>query len=475
MLRLLALLWNSLFGSRHTSKRGSGTSAPALRDDVRDQTQADTAQTTARPTQADRQVTADSHAEPTQPKAKRKPRKPRDQQTPPVLVKLRYRAKRRSRPPVHELAKKQNEIVSELPYRHALPYVVSQGKFLDLSHSGDDEKLNRWQLPILRTPQDLADWLNIPLGRLAWLTHRFSEAGRPVDASKAHYHYQWKQKRSGGYRLIEAPFPFLKQVQEQIHDEILLNIPTHAAAHGFCCGRSVLTNALPHVGQHVLVKLDLDNFYSRVRYSRVVATFRAFGYSREVAIWLAKLTTSAIPANLPFPGGEPKQLSLFLPRHLPQGAPTSPAIANLVAYSLDVRLSGLAKKFNASYTRYGDDLTFSGDDQFRSSLRLFLPLVRQIIRDERFLIHKSKRRILKQNTRQSVTGVVVNEKPNVSRRDFDRLKATLHNCIKFGPASQNRTQHPHFRAHLRGKIAFVQQLNRQKGEKLVQLFEQIVW
>ena len=369
----------------------------------------------------------------------------------------------------------RSRTVFEQPYRLAMPYVASLGEYLDLSTDQAPEKLNQRQLPLLKTPEDLANWLQKPLGTVAWLTDYFNEARRPIDVRKAHYRYTWKRKRAGGYRLIESPLPMLKEVQEQILDEILDRIPVHPTAHGFCTGRSIVTNAKPHIGQRIVVKMDLDNFYTRVRFSRVVAIYRSIGYSREVAIWLAKLTTSAIPGNLEFPGGEPKQLRLFLPRHLPQGAPTSPAIANLVAFSLDVRLSGLAKSFGGNYTRYGDDLTFSGGRNFQSSLRLFIPLAQQIIRQERFVINKHKRKILRRSNQQTVTGVVVNSKMNISRKSYDTLKATLHNCVKFGPASQNRDDHPNYRDHLRGRIAHVQQLNRARGEKLLAIFEKIDW
>ncbi|MBL4886227.1 MAG: RNA-directed DNA polymerase, partial [Planctomycetaceae bacterium] len=370
---------------------------------------------------------------------------------------------------------RSSSIVSQQPYRMALPSVRSPGTFLDLTTDYSPDKLNQRDLPLLKTPEDLANWLQKPLGTVAWLTDYYNEARRPIDIRKAHYRYSWKQKRSGGYRLIEAPLPMLKEVQEQILDEILDRIPVHSCAHGFCTGRSILTNARPHVGQDVVVKLDLDNFYTRVRYSRVVAIFRSIGYSREVALWLAKLTTSAIPSNLEFPGNEPKLMRLFLPRHLPQGAPTSPAIANLVAYSLDIRLSGLTQSFGGNYTRYGDDMTFSGDWQFIKAMRLFLPLTQQIIRQERFVVNGRKRKVLRRSKQQSVTGVVVNDKTNISRKSYDNLKATLHNCIKSGPDSQNREEHPNFHAHLRGRVAFVQQLNRAKGDKLLRMFEQISW
>jgi len=219
----------------------------------------------------------------------------------------------------------------------------------------------------------------------------------------------------------------------------------------------------------------LQNFYPSVGFSRVTAIFRSLGYGREAAIWLARLTTTALPGNIRFPQGDPAAVLPYLRRHLPQGAPTSPALANLSAYRLDVRLSGLAKSFGAKYTRYADDLTFSGDERFARSLKVFLPLVTQICRQERFRLHPGKRRVLRAHQRQQVTGVVVNQRPNISRKDYDGLKALLNNCLRHGPASQNRDQHANFAAHLQGRIAHVMQLNRIRGEKLTALYARIDW
>jgi retron-type reverse transcriptase len=160
---------------------------------------------------------------------------------------------------------------------------------------------------------------------------------------------------------------------------------------------------------------------------------------------------------------------------LPQGAPTSPALANLSAYSLDVRLSGLARSFGATYTRYADDLTFSGPQRFGTSLRDFIPLVSQVVRQERFRLNGSKRKVLRSSGKLIVTGVVVNEKVNVSRREFDRLKAVLTNCARRGASTQNNSGHPHFAAHLRGRIAQMTQLNPARGARLLAVYNQIDW
>ena len=319
------------------------------------------------------------------------------------------------------------------PYRFAR-LSVDGTSYLDLSRDGDSRWLSHFELPVLNLPDELADFLGVKLGKLAWLTHRFDEGGRPAREQDSHYHYHWKPKRSGGHRLIESPKRTLKAVQTVILREILDRVPTHPSAHGFVRGRSIRSNAAPHVGQRLLLKFDLADFYGSVRYSRIVAIFRSLGYSREVALWLGRLTTSAIPAGMTFPHGDALAFRTYYPRHLPQGAPTSPALANLSAYGLDVRLAGLARAYGVQYTRYADDLTFSGPGRIVPALREFVPLAQSIIRSERFFVQREKRKVLRSNQRQTVAGVVVNTKPNISRKQFDQLKAILHNSLRHGPA-----------------------------------------
>ncbi|HVJ85547.1 MAG TPA: reverse transcriptase family protein, partial [Caulifigura sp.] len=359
------------------------------------------------------------------------------------------------------------------PYLFAAP--TAAGEYLDLSTDADLGLLEHLGLPRLQTPAHVAEWLGIPLGQLAWLSGRFFENHKPQSERGAHYHFRWIRKRSGGHRLIEAPKPRLKAVQEKILREILDKADAHPRAFGFIKGRSAVLNAAEHVAPYVLFKLDLENFYPSVRYARVVAIFRTLGFSRAAALWLARLTTSAVPSSMSFPGGDPYGLNPYLSRHLPQGAPTSPALANMSAYGLDVRLTGLAKSFGATYTRYADDLTFSGSHKFAGGLRDFIPLAESIVRHERFVVNTSKRRILRRSGRQSVTGVVVNQHLNVAREAYDRLKATLHNCVKHGPSTQNRGAHPEFAAHLLGRVAQLSAINPAKGAKLKTLYERIDW
>lgn len=388
------------------------------------------------------------------------------------LVRLRW-GEDRSKHNLARVSEGADGETPEIPYRFAR--IGGYGGYLDLSRNGNDERRKQFGLHVMCTPQELAEWLEMPIGRLAWLVHRFEEGSRPAHTSQAHYHYRWLKKRSGGHRLVEAPKSMLKAAQRKILREILDRIPLHDAAHGFATGKSICTNAKPHVGKRVVLKFDLENFYANVTFSRVVAIFRGMGYSREAAIWLGRLTTSLPPARIPTPDGNDDALRPFLSRHLPQGAPTSPALANLSCYSLDLRLAGLARSFGATYTRYADDLTFSGDQRFVDSLNVFIPLATKIIRAERFLVNQAKRKVIRNNQQQRVTGIVVNERLNVPRAEYDRLKAILTNSVRQGPASQNRDQCPDFSASLRGRIGHVMSINPQRGEKLLAIFERIDW
>ncbi len=130
---------------------------------------------------------------------------------------------------------------------------------------------------------------------------------------------------------------------------------------------------------------------------------------------------------------------------------------------------------DADYTRYADDLTFSGGDELTRGMTRFVALVAVIVREEGFKLNSRKTRVMPRSVRQRVTRVVVNVKPNVTRDEYDRLKATLTNCIRHGPTTQNRESHPDFRAHLSGRIAHVAAINAVRGRKLWLRFDQITW
>jgi RNA-directed DNA polymerase len=161
--------------------------------------------------------------------------------------------------------------------------------------------------------------------------------------------------------------------------------------------------------------------------------------------------------------------------HLPQGAPTSPGLANLAANGIDRRLDGLAKKHHATYTRYADDLFVSGDDRLFQRAKSFSALTEYLIASEGFRVHHGKTAHMTNAGRQQLLGLVVNDHPAIARTEFDALRATLHNCVRFGSESQRRDQTVDFRSHLLGRIGWVAFVNPQRGARLMSVFNQITW
>ncbi|MGA7340851.1 MAG: reverse transcriptase family protein [Terracidiphilus sp.] len=353
-----------------------------------------------------------------------------------------------------------------------------------------------WNVRTIESEGDLAAWLGLSANELEWFADLKRLGAKRNEEKIRHYRYRVLAKDSGGIRisaggirlsasgirLIEAPKPRLKAMQRKILTEILEPMPAHPAAHGFVNGRSIKTFAAPHVGRRVVLRMDLREFFPSLGSGRVQALFRTAGYPERVADLLGSLCTHAVPRDVWKRAGaaiDPAALMearvLYAQPHLPQGAPTSPALANLCAYRVDCRLSGLAHAAGAAYTRYADDLAFSGGEDFERCVERYAAHVAAILLEEGFEVHHRKTRIMRQGVRQYLAGVVANERVNVVRADFDRLKATLANCAKHGPASQNRDAHPRFRQHLDGRIAFVEMINPQKGARLRRIFERIAW
>lgn len=332
-------------------------------------------------------------------------------------------------------------------------------------------------IPVLENVKQLSRWLGLSFGQLENYAANWRITNQSTQFRHHHYCYHWIQKSSGQKRLIEAPKQRMGDVQRQIYDEILQHIPLHNTCHGFRKNHSCRTYVEPHSGKDVVLHMDLQGFFSSIPLRRIHALFLTVGYRESVARLLAGLCCHQTPINII---NENKQLNwqqgkqLMAP-HLPQGSPSSPALANLAAYKLDVRLDGLAKKMGADYTRYADDLAFSGNAEF-SRVAKYLPvLVAHIALTEGFSVNHRKTKLMRQGVSQRLTGMTLNSFPNIPRKDYDQLKAILYNCIKFGFQSQNRKQLPDFKAHLQGRIAFVRLLNMGKAEKLEELYQQINW
>lgn len=225
---------------------------------------------------------------------------------------------------------------------------------------------------------------------------------------KAFYREFKIRKKSGGERVIHEPLPSLKEIQRWILDNILYVYQPSRFAKGFVPKLSIKDNARLHRAQPKVLSLDLKDFFPTVKRFRVYGIFRSFGYGQPVANILARLCT--------------------LKDVLPQGAPTSPAITNLICRSLDKRLAGFALKNKLRYTRYADDITFSGDFKERS----VISLVRQVVEDEGFSLNESKTRLMEPHQRQEVTGIVVNQYLQAPREMRRNLRQAVHYIDRFG-------------------------------------------
>ena len=339
-----------------------------------------------------------------------------------------------------------------------------------------------WDLPAIDSPGDLAKWLGLDPGELRWFADLKALGYKRSGEQLRHYHYRILAKRFGSVRLIEAPKSRLKDLQCQILRWILNRIPAHLAVHGFVTERSIKTFVAAHVGQRVVLRMDLQDFFPTFGGVRIQNLFRTLGYPEAAADLLGGICTNAAPRDIwdeiakdlgPVRVEEARRL--YARPHLPQGAPTSPALANLSFYRLDCRLAALAESAGASYTRYADDLAFSGGDEFEKNVERFGLRVAAILLEEGFAVNHRKTRIMRQGVRQHLAGLVTNQRPNIARCDFDRLKAVLTNCVRLGPESQNREGRPRFRAHLEGRVAFVEMINPSKGRRLREILERIHW
>jgi RNA-directed DNA polymerase len=322
----------------------------------------------------------------------------------------------------------------------------------------NEDRLKKNGLPLIHSELELAKWLGISLKRLRYFTH-----DNPVD-TVWHYVKYTIPKRSGGQRVILAPKTELKRLQRKILREMLDKLHPHKSAHGFIIGRSIVSNAQRHVNKVVVLRIDLKDFFPTITYPRIRGLFILWGYSFSVASTLALLCTEH--DRTCFEHDDQTYWISLGARTLVQGAPTSPALANLAVWGMDRALSQLAARRSFVYTRYADDLTFSGD---RLDTLLFIEeQAKQIVAHEGFVVNDSKTHKMRRSTRQTVTGLIVNDKVSVSRAMRRELRAVLHNAVRTGLAAQNRENRPNFRSYLQGMIGFISQSNPDEGARLLE-------
>jgi hypothetical protein len=254
-------------------------------------------------------------------------------------------------------------------------------------------------------------------------------------------------------------------MQRALLDRLLVHVPPHDAAHGFRRGRSVRSFAGVHAGTRVVVRIDLEDFFASVGQARVRAIFGALGYPDAVARFFAALACHRPPPTVlrerPVAGHDLEAVARahraakrFDRPHLPQGAPSSPALASLAAYGLDVRLTALARQFDASYARYADDLAFSGDATLARAPGALISLATRIANDEGFAVHRDKTRVMRSGARQSLGGLVVNAWPDVTRERYDALRARLHRIGRGLDVPESAEAREALRRELEGHVSW---------------------
>lgn len=331
-----------------------------------------------------------------------------------------------------------------------------------LSHkTSDAKKLQEAGLPVLASAEELARAMGVEVKALRFLAYN-----RRV-SRVSHYRCFLLAKKTGGHRLISAPMPRLKKAQTWVLEHILEKVALHGAAHGFVVGRSIVSNARPHVGADVVINLDLKDFFPTVSFPRVKGAFVRLGYSEAVATALALVCTEPDVDEVALDGQ-----TFYVARgqrHLPQGSPASPAITNVLCRRLDRRLQGLADALGFVYTRYADDLTFSarGDAAGSKFVGKLLRGVADIVAHEGFAVHPEKTRVMRRGRRQEVTGVVVNDKPGAPRDELRRFRATLFQVEKDGPAGKRWGASADVLAALHGYACFVSMIDPQRGQPLL--------
>ena len=262
-------------------------------------------------------------------------------------------------------------------------------------------------------------------------------------------------KKNGGYRELDIPSIELKYIQRWILDNVLNNIKISDYATGFCNNKSILDNAISHLNKYCIVNLDIKDFFPSITFERVYRIFSYYGYTNEVSFALAKLCTHM--------------------GKLPQGSPASPYISNICCLRLDYRLNAVAHKYNAVYSRYADDITFSSNNDIKS----IITVATKIIADEKYSINREKTRVSYPHQRQEVTGLLVNgNHVRIPKKYKRNLYQQLYYCSKFGVESHLEKivcNKAFFKEHIYGKIYFVNLVEPEEAKKMFRIASKIDW
>jgi retron-type reverse transcriptase len=298
-------------------------------------------------------------------------------------------------------------------------------------------EMARKGLPVIFSAPHFSKIICIPQQAVAWI------AANP----ERNYRKFLAPKKDGSMRTLYSPYGRLRSIQRWILRHILDHCPPHKCAHAYVKGRSIVSNAALHTRRRVIVRLDIRNFFPSISHATVRKIYQKIGYPYRVASLLANLCT--------IEGG------------LPQGSITSPALSNLACVRLDRRFFGMVKKMSFRYSRYADDLFFSSNNP---RLPQLIPFFQKILEEEGFRLNKQKIRVMRPGQRQEVTGIVINQRPNLSREHSRRLRAAIHRLKTKGPDTlelpSKRIISTDPVQALQGHLAFLKMVNPHKARML---------
>jgi retron-type reverse transcriptase len=323
-----------------------------------------------------------------------------------------------------KIEKERNRVIRqeawELAKRTKAPFLGVGVSSRLLFEGGDRAELVRRGLPELVTLSDIAEAMKLTTEDIVWLAYERSTT------ETDHYTRFEIPKRSGGSRLISSPKPKMRLAQSWINQNVLEKLTPSQYCYAFRPNLSIVDNATQHLGKSVIVKLDVKDFFPSITFNRVRGYFEHLGYNPGVSTVLALLCTDAPRVRITVKGHS--QIVAVGARSLPQGACTSPALANLIASRLDARLAGLIESFSGqwSYTRYADDLTFSTTEP-EAEIGQLIAAVNHIAKDENFEIKSEKTRIMRSPRRQSVTGLIVGDEVRIPKATIKKMRALFHN------------------------------------------------
>ena len=279
-----------------------------------------------------------------------------------------------------------------------------------------EHDLNNIVMPYIKTVVEKDLPVIIGLNHLASMMQLDADTlKRMIVSSHSFYHSFTIPKRKGGTRQIDAPYPSMIRAQQWIYHEILSKVTISPSATGFIQHHSIKDNASAHLFQECLLLLDVKDFFPSIKWHKVYAVFRHLGYPKNIAQYLASLCC--------------------LNGHAPQGAVTSPALSNVIARRLDARITGIAKKYQVNYTRYADDMTFSGE---RISKR-FQSYINKIVEEDGFRINQDKTRFIKGKHQKIVTGISISEdKLTVPKSKRREVRQHVYYINKYGLAEHQK-------------------------------------